>query len=126
MSRRSELAEPLRTVTIDQRDVGEGLRILDEGGASPDAALRRSRRYERGLERSSIQVVDESAFLAGEMRRRHRSDAEPATDRALGDRSLQRAARRGRVFRDGDHDGPCADGVSGGERAIQYEMRRQP
>src|SRR3954464_7349316 len=98
MSRRSELAEPLRAVTVDQRDVGEGLWILDERGASPDAALRRSRRHERRLERSSIQVVDERAFLAGEVRGRDRSDAEAATRWALGDRASQRAARRGRVF----------------------------
>ncbi len=107
----------------DEREVGERLDVLDQRRPPPDAAVRRARRGERGLERAAVEVAHQRGLLAGEVVRRHRHDAHTQAPLALADRGAHRALHD-RVAGGNAHDRVArADrGGSGGD-AVEHELR---
>ena len=73
--RRADLVEPVRTIVDDDRNVGQGLDVVDDRRTPPQALHRRERRTRTrhaaealdGLEKSSLLTADERARAEAEL-----------------------------------------------------------
>src|ERR1700677_3748787 len=123
---RSELTEPLRPVTCDQRDLGERLGVVEERRPPPDSALNWQWRSEGRYCRAAAQVVYERRLLprhiaighGRELDRRRVAGRLPAFGQCLLD-AVQAVLR---VLGNAHDDLLGAEGLGGQQAAIDHEV----
>src|SRR5208282_2361727 len=62
----SDAGKPLRAPGDDLRHVGQGLNIVDDGGATPEADLGREGRPLRGFGACALDGMDQGCFFAAD------------------------------------------------------------
>ena len=90
---RTQRLEPLRALVHDGRHAGQGLGIVHRGGTAVQAALRRERGLEAGLAGLALQRLQQSRFLAADVRARTHEGMQLAVD----SRRAQAAADQARI-----------------------------
>ena len=125
----AELAEPVRAVTRDERDVGQRLDVLDERRAPAHASFIGPRRHEGRLGGPAVQPLHEGGLLAGHEAVGRRDELESrlaAGAGALGDRAGEAPVRARRAAVDRDHDRACTDARCRRRGAVEHEVRVDP
>ena len=122
-------AEPGRPVSRDQRQLGEGLDVLDQGWRPMDAALVDPWRGETGQGCAALDAAGQGRLLSGQEAERCRDqvdrDVIQACGGPVGKRGPQ-APKQLRVAVDVEMDLPGADRLSGQLESVEDQMRGGP